>query len=242
MPSLKSVIIKRPLTRRLAALLWLLISVSGCAGHRATPAPAPLPSLEVAAGWAAHQRQLHAFEAWTVVARLALQSGTQSSSASLHWRQQQQHYLIRLSGILGIGLTTIEGDVKRITVTTPKQQLSTSGDLQQWLHQQLGFRIPVAQLRWWLRGVLAPEAISGSAPQHHKTLQYRLNAQGRLLELQQHGWRIQYRRYARFDGLDLPTRIRLQYTPPSSFHADPQTEHAEQTELRLVIRRWESAS
>jgi len=74
-----------------------------------------------------------------------------------------------------------------VTLTTSEGRDASAADAEELTERLLGFRIPLAGLADWVRGRPAP----APAP----TL-VRRDAAGRLAELEQSGWRIEYLEYA----------------------------------------------
>jgi outer membrane lipoprotein LolB len=85
-------------------------------------------------------------------------------------------------------------------------------DAESLTEQVLGFRLPLRGLADWVRGRAA--AAPAPAPTRE-----RVNASGRLAELEQSGWTVEYLEYA---GV-LPSRLRLTYPG---------------LELRVAVSEW----
>ena len=69
--------------------------------------------------------------------------------------------------------------------------------------EQLGYDLPVAKLRYWIKGVPAPEGRSTPS----------FNAENHLIALEQDGWTVQYLGYTNYATESLPTRIRIEKPP-----------------------------
>ncbi|VFS85725.1 outer membrane lipoprotein LolB [Pseudomonas aeruginosa] len=82
------------------------------------------------------------------------------------------------------------------------------------LEEQLGWRLPVSHLLWWVRGLPAPDSKS----------RLTLDADSRLARLEQDGWQIEYTRYAEQNGYWLPERLKL---------------HGQDLDVTLVIKDWQ---
>src|SRR5690606_18888434 len=67
------------------------------------------------------------------------------------------------------------------------------------LEQQIGWRLPVENLLWWVRGLPAPDSPS----------RLQLNPDSRLARLAQAGWTVEYSRYQEVEGVQLPQRLQL---------------------------------
>ena len=117
-------------------------------------------------------------------------------SANLRWRQQGERFDLRFWGPFGAGTATIEGDPAWVRFV--REDLRREGDPVAILRDELGWRVPVAALAWWVRGLPAPDAPPDA-----------LGFEGsRLSGLRQAGWTIAIERYARqADGGWLPEKV-----------------------------------
>ena len=91
------------------------------------------------------------------------------------------------------------------------------GGVPEALLEELGWRLPVSHLLWWVRGLPAPDSKS----------RLTLDADSRLARLEQDGWQIEYTRYAEQNGYWLPERLKL---------------HGQDLDVTLVIRTGSRAS
>ena len=181
------------------AFLFLI----GCA----TPGPAPPPDFHDL------QQQLLGLQSWRVEGKIGLRREGKGNSALLSWQQNADHYKIRLSGPLGIGTVTIEGDDTGVEVRN-KQGVFHAPSPEQLMLEQTGWQIPLSQLRYWARGLPAADL-----PLYDERIEA-----GRLQQLVQGGWDIEYRDYQRVDDLWLPSRITLSRA---------------ETTLTLLLKRWQ---
>ncbi len=190
---------------RIVPLLFLLLA--GCA---ATPVAPPVADPQQA--WVDHQRRLAGVAAWQLGGRIAIRTEDEGWQAGIDWQQQEQAYLIQLTGPLGQGSLRLEGDGRLVTLSSGDDTL-VDEDAETLLYRQMGWRVPVAALRYWALGLPAP----GAAEQE-------LNPQGMLARLHQAGWNIEFRDYTRRGELTLPGRLFI-------------SNHSAQ--VRLVVDRWE---
>ncbi len=201
--------------------LLLLILPLALAACGPTPRPdvvIPDPTLvngQREAAWREHRARLEPLKDWHLHGRLGVQRGGEGWSAGVEWRQFEGAYRIHLSGPMGQGGMLLEGDDERVSFSDGEGYRNVSHDPEALLEQELGWRMPVSALRYWVRGLPDPRAAVGRRL---------LDGQGRLLELEQSGWRVLFPRYRAVEGLELPTKLLL-------FH--------EQGEVRLVVGRWE---
>jgi outer membrane lipoprotein LolB len=140
--------------------------------------------------------------------RVAVKYRDEALTANLAWRHAADADDMLLTSALGQGIARIARRSNETTLTTPEPKEYRAADPETLTEQALGFRLPLAGLADWVRGRAAP----GPA-------QARRDAHGRLLELEQSGWRIEYLEY---EG-ERPARMRLSYPG---------------VELRLAISAW----
>ena len=95
----------------------------------------------------------HAIQQWSVSGKVGLRNGKQAHSAYLNWRQCGETFDIRLSGPLGQLAAHLTGDSKQVYLVTSDKQHYTADNASALLEQQLGWALPMEQLRYWLLGL-----------------------------------------------------------------------------------------
>lgn len=196
--------------RTLLALLLTLL-LAGCAGLQ------PQESLEGAGDartWREHRERVGTIDGWQITGKLGVRSPQESGSGTLFWLQRQGYFDIRLSGPLGRGATRLTGRADRVDLEIAGQGRYQADSPDALLEEQLGWRLPVANLLWWIRGLPAPDSRS----------RLQLDTSSRLARLEQDSWRIEYLTYAEHAGVMLPERVKL---------------YGEDVELTLVIKDWQ---
>jgi outer membrane lipoprotein LolB len=164
--------------------------------------------------WRDHKAHTTLVDGWEINGKVGIRAPSDSGSGTLYWLQRNDYYDIRLSGPLGRGaarLTGRPGDVTLEVANQGRYQASSPEDL---LQQQLGWRLPVSNLVYWVRGLPAPEGKSTVV----------LDADSRLAQLQQAGWTIEYTRYSQQGDYWLPERMKL---------------HGQDLDITLVIKDWQ---
>jgi outer membrane lipoprotein LolB len=144
--------------------------------------------------------------------RIAVSYRDDAGSGHVAWRHAPRSDEMLLTTPLGQGvarLVRVDGD---ITLTTQDGREFRAADAESLTEQVLGFRVPIVGLADWVRGRAAQPPAPAPTRQ-------RADAAGRLAELEQAGWRIEYQAWAG----DLPSRMRLLYPG---------------VELRLAISEW----
>lgn len=167
----------------------VLVLMAGCAA-------VPTTVLDDAR-WQARQAQLDGVQSWDLSGRVSVTREGEGWHANLRWSQHDaHHYTIDLIGPLGQGRVRIDGEPGTVTLVSGDDML-VAGNPDDLVEQALGMPLPIRGLFHWIRGIPAP----GAAELREG------DEAGRLGGLTQHGWTLQYLRYAGVDDLDLPTRI-----------------------------------
>lgn len=175
-----------------ATLLWLSLALAlgACAPmtHREPPSEQ---------AWLARRAELTQLDHFLLQARIA--SGRVGWSGHLHWRQTEEYFDIRISGPLGAGAVQARGHLGEVTIRTPKETLVTQ-DPDAVLQETLGWSLPLQHLRYWAIGVPFPDTPAI----------VRFDAQGRLLAMEQDGWRLEYSEYGLYQHYELPRRFSIE--------------------------------
>jgi outer membrane lipoprotein LolB len=132
----------------------------------------------------------------------------------LRWQEDNRRYTLNLLAPLGAGGMTLTGTDHHLTLTTDDGKVQQAGDPSELLRQNGGPPLPVQNLRYWVRGLPAP----------FSTATKQFDAYGRLSQILQDGWQIDYLSYTHALGQDLPSRLNAQ-------SAD--------TRFKLVIYEWQ---
>ena len=153
----------------------------------------------------------NSIQQWSVRGKIGLRNETQAHSAYLNWNQCGDDFDIRLSGPLGQGAAHLVGNAEQVHLATSNQQHYSASSAGQLLEQQLGWSLPVEQLRHWLRAIPDPD------------FAYRANQPNQVLGFSQEGWRLSYPRLTQQDKYQLPARIIAEQAP---------------LKVTLVIKAW----
>src|SRR5262249_32862492 len=113
--------------------------------------------------------------------RIAVKYKEEASSGNIAWRHSAARDEMLLSSPFGQGMGRIVRDNARVTLPTSDGRAFPAADAESLTEQVLGFRIPMAGLADWVRGQPGP----GPA-------RTRADDDGRLVELEQRGWKIEY--------------------------------------------------
>ena len=193
-------------------ILILAVVLAGCAELQLfTP-----PQQAETSAWELHRAALANLERWSITGRLAIQSGQEGWSATLHWDQDNENYTLRLIAPLGQGTYQLYGDNHEVSLLTAENKIYQADDPETLLQQNLGWSVPVAGLKYWIKGIPQPGINMENLV---------VNKDGRMTDLQQSGWRISILRYSDFNGTQLPSKLFMQN---------------DRFKLRLVVQDWKT--
>lgn len=155
-----------------------------------------------------------------LVGRIGMRYRDEAASGQLEWRHSAARDELLITSPLGQGIAQILRERESVTLTTADGRSFQAADAEALTERALGFRLPLNGLADWVRG--QPSRRVPIAEQKR-------DSAGRLVSLQQGGWRIEYLGYREAGpGAGLPAQMRLNYPPtaPSGI------------ELRLAIGEW----
>jgi len=195
-----------------------VLLLTGCA---ALPARAPD---EVARLWAERQQALAPIADWDLRGRIALRNRDEGAQASLHWIRRDDSHRFTLVGPLGSGQMRLTQDAAGAELRDAERNVRRARDARALLRQAAGWDVPFEDLGWWVRGLPAPGAVTERV----------LDDDGRLRQLTQLGWEIEFLEYARYGRYELPSKLFIRrHDGPSGEDPDRAT-----LEVRVVIERW----
>lgn len=172
--------------RPLLAALALALLLTGCA---ATPVGSPPESRT------ADPEQL---TQWLAKGRIALAAHGEGGSGSFVWQQRSERTELAVRGPLGAGGLALVTDGTTIELSDGAGQPLNGEAARAELERRLGVRLPVAELRYWILGVPAPDR-PGSGPVQTNS--------GPLPGFVQGGWVVSYEELRSQAGWSLPTRL-----------------------------------
>ena len=185
--------------------------LAGCAGFGARES---VEGQGNPAQWKQHKDQLSSIDGWQIEGKVGIRAPKDSGSGTLFWLQRQDYYDIRLSGPLGRGAARLTGRPGDVSLEVANQGRYSAASPETLLEEQMGWKLPVSNLAWWVRGLPAPSSKS----------RLTLDADSRLASLEQDGWQVQYSAYTQQNGYWLPERIKL---------------HGANLDVTLVIKAWQ---
>jgi len=159
-------------------------------------------------------RILSAVSQWKIQGRVSIITDNDGWNGSIRWKQVDSHFDIRIVGPLGQGSMWLQGSPGYVELRSSKDKQSvTANDAEELLYRQMGWKIPVSGLRYWVLGLFAP-----GQPE-----QVKYNKQGQLIEFVQSGWTIRLLRYRKMAGQIMPVKIFL---------------HNDRFRLKMIVKQW----
>lgn len=156
--------------RRFVTAALLALGLAGCAST---------PSVPVEIGPAAAER-------WTLQGRIGVQHGEESLSGQLRWQHRADADELLMTSPLGQGVARIVRDATGFLLEVPNQPSRRAPDAESLTHAALGYALPVRGLVWWVQ----------ARPDPDRPFEASRDGEGRLAQLRQDGWIIDYQQYA----------------------------------------------
>ncbi len=139
-----------------------------------------------------------AWSFWSMRGRIAVHAGEEGWHASLNWRQTGEEYFLELTGPLGQGAVRLHSDATGVSLASADGKQDWAPDVDALLLRNTGWTLPVAGLRYWVRGRAVPD----------QPAQWEWAVDGLPQRLRQNGWVITYSEFREQAGLGLlPRRI-----------------------------------
>lgn len=208
------------------------ISLSGTAGNRSMIAPArvaallvvlfmvacaPVPRRPAVVGdetlQSLREGELARHPAWAFTGRLAISQGNDGGNARIEWRQNGQDFDIQLSAPITRQSWRLKQVGSEITLEGLTGGVRQGSDAEALLLEATGWRIPLASMAAWVRGVRAPGPADIS-----------FDGFGLPATLRQGGWAVEYRGWSERTP-SLPTKLFVRQADAS---------------VKLVVERWDS--
>ena len=194
---------------RVISGLLLLLSITAC-----TPIWQTKPTQTPEQRWQQRLTEQAALHDWSFHGRTAIVQGREGWNAGISWEEQGDQFRIKLSGPFAQGGVLLDGNPQTVTLTLDDGDTLTAATPEQLLAEAMGWLLPVSALRDWVRGIPYTEL-----PIDNK----QLDEQGRLIQLEQAGWEIEFLRYIPFENYSMPEKVFMKHPDLS---------------VRLIISDW----
>jgi outer membrane lipoprotein LolB len=168
-----------------------LLALAACAPVRVRETPAALAAQQ------AREAQLAQHPDWTLSAHAFVSDGAQNSgSGDLEWRQVGGRYDFTLRAPNG-KTWKLGGDAHQAQLEGVDPQPIRGDDPQRLLRERLGWEVPLTGLAYWVRGM------SGTG----RPGVFQFDASGLPAQLEQDGWKIEYRDWFADRTPPLPRKV-----------------------------------
>lgn len=165
--------------------------------------------------WQERRAWLEELDSWQLEGRVAIAAYDDGWNANVDWVQVGEHLDVNFSGPLGVGSARIAGTPERLEVHTTEGEHFVTQDPETDLYWQLGWTAPIDRMAYWVLGLPGP----GGDPL------LEVDAAGRLLQLQQGGWTVDYIDYRVLaDGRAMPRKLNMQRSG---------------VRIRLIVSDWQ---
>jgi len=191
----------RRILRRVAAGA-LLAALTACAGLKPAPnAPTTAPTANAA------EVQTNASYHGRFAVRYTDSNGVQRNAyGNFDLQQQGENATLQLLNPLGQTMARVVASPSGATLELPGHPTQTAPDVQGLMQRALGFPLPIDGLRYWLKPAISPDS-----PARTQTDP----ATGRMRQIEQDGWTIDYVAYTDDAQTALIKRVNLSRSDPA---------------------------
>jgi len=144
---------------------------------------------------------------------------SRGGQAAIDWVRDESAESLALSGPIGSGSVRFSRDSSGARLRDSAKRELSAPSIEELLYAYSGWRLPVAFLDWWVRGLPVPG----------HDVRRELDNDGRIEILIQGPWHVHYEQYRSTNGFNLPHRVTL---TREAIGNEPAIE------ARLVIDRW----
>jgi len=176
-----------------AALVVAALALAACAGQVRKPVP---PDAGKLAQQSARESTLVARADWSLRGRLGVSDGHDSGSGSLEWSQKSSTFRFSVHAPVTGKTWVLSGDDTHARLDGLREQTIEGGDAASLLQRELGWEVPVTQLRYWVRAGRAPGAAD---------IEFRDDGLPALIT--QAGWTVRYIDYDLAQDPPLPSKV-----------------------------------
>lgn len=207
---------------------WMLaasvcvLTLSGCATQPqggTTASASKVAPADPQAAWKQRQENFARMNSWRLQGRVGMQFRDQSASFGIAWQQQgKDQYEMNIEHPLtGAVVAYLKGTANDVTLQANGKTYHDA-DADRLLQSQMGVSMPLSGMKYWVRGIAAPDA---------PVEQLKLDAMGRPQMLQQSGWQVEYTAWQGNGWQALPEKINL-------------SRSAENTKVKVIAKDWQT--
>lgn len=179
--------------RNFRKLFWIVALVLSSCSYLHKPPKSDLHYLT----WSQRREQLSELESWNMRGAVGIKLMQNNVMAHFFWQQSNDDYDITVYTPLNLSSVKIIGNPKKVMLWRSSSDQVTAKTPEILMYQQLGWYLPLSNMRYWILGMPAP-----NVPYHAK-----FDAYHHVIFLQQEGWKINYDNFVTTQDVDLPYKI-----------------------------------
>jgi outer membrane lipoprotein LolB len=141
--------------------------------------------------------QLELLSDWTLEGRLAISDGNEGGSGSLSWFSSETVTRMSFRGAMGKGAWQLQSDANGARLELADGAVRFAPTVAELVLEQVGWKVPVEALSWWIKGLALPGEWEARL----------IDAEGRVVELRQSGWDVDFSNYSLQENLWLPGKL-----------------------------------
>ena len=163
--------------------------------------------------WRLHQQSVAEVCQWSIDGKFSFHKD-KTTLGSFSWQQNKDDYTLQFVGPLSVGSAHIHGNAHEVRFQQKGGEALVGDSPEALLRDQMGWDIPLAPLRYWVKGQVVPG-------EHAQVL---WDKRQHLRDIKQMGWEVVLADYIESKGKSLPTRLTLK---------------REGLWVKLVIKTWQ---
>jgi outer membrane lipoprotein LolB len=185
---------------RTFALCLLAFLLNGCSVLKKKEQPTTYISVEASTLHDHHMLLINSIDQFSLTGRLGVMTNPKGFSGRVAWRHASDKDNIDVFSPLGGKVANIIKTNEEVVLINSKDEHISSADAETLTEKTLGFRLPLSGLSYWAIG----------RPSDTGLVEYvTWDENGRINNLKQNGWDIQYQDYEANEGYFLPKKNNL---------------------------------
>ncbi len=161
-----------------------------------------------------HATKIATLKQFNLKGRIAVNTEGKGYSGGLSWAHTPITDQIAMFSPLGSKVSDITKSETQVKLTTADGKQFSAVDAETLTENTLGWRLPLSGLTQWIIGLASHDS---------KNSTITLDELGRIRNLQEDGWNIEYSQYNNIKGFDLPKKIYLR---------------SAKVNLKLIVEEW----
>jgi outer membrane lipoprotein LolB len=199
---------------RTFALCLLAFFLNGCSVLKTKEQPTTDTSVEASMLHDHHMVLINSIDQFSLTGRLGVMTNPKGFSGRVAWQHASDKDNIDVFSPLGGKVANIIKTNEEVVLTNSKDEHISSPDAETLTEKTLGFRLPLSGLSYWALG----------RPSDTGLVEYvTWDENGRINNLKQNGWDIQYQDYEANEGYFLPKKITLR---------------TDELIIKLIVEKW----